>query len=95
MEAIYLLYEFMKRAQDDPMLGPTHISLYTAILVNADSQHPFDPIPMYSKPLMKQAKIAASGTFYKCLKDLKEGAYIEYTSSYNPFLPSLFYLAGG
>jgi hypothetical protein len=92
MEIAGNLHGFMRRVLDDPAIGPTHISLYLAILFNFEEQDYHNPISIFSRDLMKQAKISAIGTYYKCINDLKSGGYIRYTPSYNPFLGSLIYI---
>jgi hypothetical protein len=59
---------------------------------SAKSSAQGNPISIFSRDLMKQAKISAIGTYYKCISDLKSGGYIRYTPSYNPFLGSLIYI---
>lgn len=86
------LLVFMEMAKEDPRIGPSHISLFLAILIVYHSQGYAIPISVFSKDLMKQAKISAVGTYHKCMKDLKEFGYIKYTPSYNPVLGSLIYL---
>ena len=86
------LYDFMDVAKDDPCIGPSHISLYLAILY-LNKEHEFEkPVSVYSRELMKQAKISAIGTYHKCIRDLKDAGYIKYIPSYNPVLGSMIYL---
>ncbi|MEJ0080904.1 MAG: hypothetical protein WDM78_08150 [Puia sp.] len=92
MQIIDHLYHFMNGILEDPRIGPTHISLYVAILTNFRNQSLNDPISVFSRNLMKQSKIAGNGTYYKCLTDLKAAGYIHYIPSSNPFLGSLIYL---
>ncbi len=92
MDLSMALYDFMDMARDDPRIGPTHISLFMAILYSYQQQQCAMPVSVFSKDLMKKAKIAGIGTYYKCMRELKEGGYIKFTPSYNPFLGSLVYL---
>ena len=39
--------------------------------------------------MMKLSKIAALGTYHKCIKDLQDFGYIEYLPSFNPYKGSL------
>lgn len=50
------------------------------------------PVSIYSKELMRQAKISGMATYLKCMRDLNELGYIRYIPSYNPVLGSLVYL---
>jgi len=86
------LYGFMNMIREDPRLGPSHISLYLAILYYYKQQNYHSPISIYSRELKKQARIAAAGTYHKCMQDLEESGYIQYLPSYNPVLGSLIYL---
>ncbi len=86
------LLVFMEMAKEDPRIGPSHISLYISILLEYHRQGYTIPISVFSKVLMRQAKISAVGTYHKCMKDLKEYGYLKYVPSYNPVLGSLIYL---
>ncbi|CAN5389437.1 hypothetical protein BH11BAC5_BH11BAC5_23900 [soil metagenome] len=86
------LYEFMDLIGEDHRIGPTHISLFMAILHVYKKQEYEMPVSVYSRELMKQAKISAVATYHKCLRDLKEAGYIKYIPSYNPVTGSLIYL---
>jgi hypothetical protein len=83
---------FMDRVGEDHRVGPTHISLFLAILYFYRKQEYCMPIYVYRKELMKQAKISAIATYHKAMQDLKLCGYIGYVPSYNPVLGSLVYL---
>lgn len=87
------LFGFMEMIQDNPRIGPSHISLYMAILYTYRQQDSRIPISIFSRDLMKQAKIFGAATYHKCLQDLRECGYIRYVPSYNPVLGSLVYLS--
>jgi hypothetical protein len=55
----------MDRVGEDHRIGPTHISLFLAILYFYRKQEYVMPIYVYRKELMKQAKISAIGTYHK------------------------------
>lgn len=86
------LEEFQSRIADNPQIGPSHISLFIAILHAAASQGFTSPISVFSRDLMKGAKIYGVATYHKCMQELKELGFIEYVPSYNPLLGSLVYL---
>ncbi len=92
MQLSDLIYGFMDAVSDDPRISPAHISLYLAILHFYRKQDWQNPVCVFARELMQQAKIGSSRTYHACLKDLKEGGYIKYVPSYNPFLGSLVYL---
>lgn len=75
-----------------PETGPSHISLYVAILHFASCQSYNNPVTVFSRDLMKRAKIAGFATYHKCMRDLKAIGLINYVPSCNPFLGSLIYL---
>jgi hypothetical protein len=92
MDSHSTLYGFMDRVGEDHRIGPTHISLFLAILYFYRKQEYQLPIYVYRKELMKQAKISADGTYHKGMRELKAYGYIGYVPSYNPALGSLVYL---
>jgi hypothetical protein len=86
------IFRFMDKVGGDHRIGPTHISLFLAILYFYQKQEYAMPVYVYRKELMKQAKISAFGTYHKAMRDLKLYGYIGYVPSYNPVLGSLVYL---
>jgi hypothetical protein len=82
----------MDKVGEDHRIGPTHISLFLAILYFYRKQEYAMPIYVYRKELMKQAKISSFGTYHKGMRDLKLYGYIGHVPSYNPVLGSLVYL---
>ena len=91
MELSVILSGFMKKIAEDSRIGPTHISLYLAILHFYEQQDLRSPISIYSRELMRQAKIS-NRTYHTCMADLRDGGYIKYIPSYNPVLGSLIYI---
>lgn len=89
MDIMSAIFEFMDLAKEDPRIGPSHISLYLAIIQCCKAQDFQLPIAVFSRDLMKGAKISATGTYHKCMRDLKDLGYIQYIPSYNPVLGSL------
>jgi hypothetical protein len=83
---------FLNAVKDDPRAGPTHISLFMAILQAAGGQDVNAAISVFSRDLMKQAKIASIATYRKCIHDLQEMRFINYEPSYNPLFGSLIHL---
>jgi hypothetical protein len=86
------LSDFMGAVTEDPRMGPTHVSLFLAILYFYKKQEFKAPISVYSKELMKQAKISGCGTYHRCIQELNEYGFIKYIPSYNPMLGSLIYV---
>jgi hypothetical protein len=86
------LQDFERSIIEDPRVGPMHICLYVAILHIASVQGFKNPISVFSKDLMKHAKISGIATYTRCIKGLKEFGFIDYVPSFNPLLGSLIYL---
>jgi hypothetical protein len=83
---------FLAGIREDPRIGPTHISLFVAILQYRNDHGFTNPVCVFGKDLMLLAKISAAGTYHRSIRDLHEYGYIQYIPSYNHFLGSLIYL---
>jgi hypothetical protein len=92
MNTAELILGFIARVQDDPTMGPSHIALYVAIVLACERQDGRSPVSVYSRALMRLAKISSAGTYAKCMRDLQASGYIRYIQNYNPALGSLVYL---
>ena len=89
-----MLYErelhcFLQEVRSDGRIGPSHISLFVAILQYAEERGMHNSICVFSKDLMPSAKISTMGTYNKNMWELHEYGYIRYIPSYNHFLGSL------
>jgi len=93
MNSSELILQFVERAGADPILGPSHIGLYLAIVLGYERQGGRSPVSVYSRVLMRVAKVSAAGTYAKCMRDLQAGGHIRYVQSYNPAKASLVYLS--
>jgi hypothetical protein len=69
MDIHSVLYGFMDKVGDDHRIGPTHISLFLAVLYFYRKQGYAMPIYVYRKELTKQAKISAFGTSHRGLRE--------------------------
>lgn len=78
-----LLLNFFNAIREDPRIGPTHISLYAALLALWCKQQFQGVIKITSKSLMAQSKIYGCATYYGALKDLHAFGYIYYQPSFN------------
>ena len=92
MKANENLYQFLRSIREDGRIGPTHISLFVAILQYAEERGMHNPICVFSKDLMPSAKISTMGTYNKNMWELHEYGYIRYIPSYNHFLGSLIFI---
>ena len=88
-----LILGFMARAENDPTMGPSHIGLYLAIVLAYERQGGRGPVSVYSRSLMRVAKVSALGTYFKCIRDLQAGGHIRYIPSYNPRVGTLVFLS--
>jgi hypothetical protein len=87
-----LIARFMTRAADDPMIGPSHIGVYLAIVLAEKRQCPADPVLIHRRPVMRQAKLRGEMTYHKCMRDLQRAGYIRYVPSYDPRAGTLVFL---
>ena len=94
MEVFQPLVKFYDAIEIDPRIGVTHISLYMALLHQWNLNGGVNPIEISRGELMKAAKISSRSTFYRCLNDLNDFMYINYTPSSSKFMLSVYYLRG-
>lgn len=85
------LSRFLNEVGDDGRIGPSHISLYIAILQYAE-RYGENPVCAFSRDLMPLAKISGSATFNKNIWELHKYGYIKYVPSYNHFLGSKIFI---
>ena len=82
MKAISPLAIFFEGIRKDHRISITHIGLF-AVLLEYWQQHEFcNPIEAYSYEIMPLAKISASTTYHKCLRDLHNYGYLRYEPSF-------------
>ena len=79
MNYVYHLNQFLKKVENQETARPTHISLYLSLFHLWNQHHFQNPIAATRVELMHVSKISAKNTFYKCLKDLVDWEWIEYT----------------
>ncbi len=76
------LSDFFSAIETDPRISITHIGIYAALL-QYWSKHRFEnPVHVFSYDIMRIAKISASTTFHKVIRELSEYGYIEYEPSF-------------
>lgn len=82
MEVFKPIAGFFDAIQKDGRISITHIGLYAA-LVQYWQEHGFEnPMQAYSHEVMRVAKISASTTYHKCIRDLHDFGYIDYQPSF-------------
>ncbi len=83
MNYIKHLSTFYTKLYTDNRFTPHHISLYCAIFQTWNIEHFQNPIQVNRHELMKLAKIGSVNTYIRCLKELDQWNFIQYTPSRN------------
>lgn len=82
MEPLKPLASFFNAIAGDPRISITHIGMFAALL-EYWQEHQFQiPFQAFSHEIMKLAKISASTTYHKCIRDLNDFGYIRYEPSF-------------
>jgi hypothetical protein len=92
MGAAETMLIFMRRAKEDPRIGPLHISLYAALLILWIDRGCAHPLSVFSHEVMPYCKITGPATYHRSIRQLAAYGYIRYVPSYNHLLGSLVYL---
>lgn len=82
MEALKPLSDFFLAIENDCRISITHIGIYAALLQYWKEHQYANPFQVFSYEIMEKAKISASTTYHKCIRDLSDYGYIIYTPSY-------------
>jgi hypothetical protein len=85
MNYIKHLKGFYQRMEDDEKITPHHISLYMALFQfwnNARFRGQFD---INRQELMAMSRIGSPHTYARCMKQLNDWGYIEYSASSNRY----------
>ena len=92
MENLRQLSSFFNAIDSDPRISITHIGIYAALL-QYWKVHDFEnPMCVFSYEIMKIAKISASATYHKCIRDLNDFGYLKYEASFKRNKGSHIYL---
>lgn len=92
MEVFQPLADFYEAIGEDGRMGPSHISLYMALLHRWNLAGGENPVVIYRDGIMKAAKISARGTYNKCMRELHCYGYIKYRPSCHPAQGSAVFL---
>lgn len=76
------LSDFFLAIENDPRISITHIGIYAALLQYWSERQFENPIHVFSYEIMKIAKISASATYHKSVRDLSSYGYIRYEPSF-------------
>jgi hypothetical protein len=82
MEQSSLLSKFLSAIDEDPRISITHIGIYVALLEKWRNQNYKGPLQVYSYEIMRLAKISASTTYHKIIRQLSLYGYVKYEPSY-------------
>jgi hypothetical protein len=82
MEAYRAISGFFDAISKDARICSTHIGLYAAIVQYWLLNGCVNPMRAYAHELMPIAKISASTTYHKCIRDLHDFGYILYEPSF-------------
>lgn len=82
MELLKPLSDFFSAIATDPRISITHIGIYAALLQYWSEHHFENPVHVFSYDIMRIAKISASTTFHKAIRELNEYGYIKYEPSF-------------
>lgn len=78
MEQLKPLSDFFVAIKSDPRISITHIGIYAALLQYWKEHNFHTPMKVYSYEIMRIAKISASTTYHKSVRELSEYGYIKY-----------------
>jgi hypothetical protein len=82
MEILKPLSDFFSAIENDPRISITHIGIYAALLQYWQEQRFINPVQVFSYEIMHIAKISASATYHKSIRDLNDFGYIRYEPSF-------------
>ena len=82
MDALQPLSDFFMAIERDPRISITHIGIYAALLQYWKEHQYANPVQVFSYEIMHIAKISASATYHKRIRDLSEFGYIKYEPSF-------------
>lgn len=85
MNYIKQLSRFYEKAQLDPSLSPTQISLFMALFQAWNKARFANSIQITRDEIMSISKISSKATYHKCMTYLHSNHYIYYTPSFNPY----------
>ena len=82
MNQLKPLSDFFNAIAGDPRISITHIGIYAALLQYWSEHHFENPVQVFSYEIMQIAKISASTTYHKSIRDLNSYGYIRYEPSF-------------
>lgn len=82
MESLKPLSDFFIAIKADPRISVTHIGIYAALLQFWKEHDYTNPVYVFSYEVMQIAKVSASTTYHKRIKDLSDFGYLRYVPSF-------------
>src|SRR6185312_14626382 len=82
MEFLKPLSDFFSAIENDPRISITYIGIYAALLQYWKEHDCKNPMQVFSYEIMWIAKISATTTYHKTIKDLNDYGYIRYEPSF-------------
>jgi len=86
------LSHFFSAIENDPRISITHIGIYAALLQYWKEHGCVNPVQVFSYEIMWIAKISASTTYHKAIRELSEYGYLVYKPSFNRKRASRIYI---
>jgi hypothetical protein len=80
--------DFLKLSGTRRNILPSHISLFTALIICCQMQGQKVSFRVTRKDLMRLSAIRSFNTYHKCLRQLVEQGWIDYRPSYNTVIAS-------
>jgi len=78
------IWNFLADVQNDPVIGPIEICVYTALLCVSAKQRYVSEIRISRESIKRICKITSNTTYHKSMKILQSRNHIIYRPSYNP-----------
>jgi hypothetical protein len=82
MEMCRPLAVFFDAIRSDPRICITHIGLFATLVQYWQAHDGVLPLRAYAHEIMPLAKISASTTYHRCIRDLHDFGYIDYRPSF-------------
>jgi hypothetical protein len=79
---------FFEAIRNDRRISVTHIGVYAALVEYWQENGFVNPMEAYSYEIMLLAKLSASTTYHKCIRDLHAYGYVHYEPSFKRNRPS-------
>jgi hypothetical protein len=84
MEICQPIAGFFEAIECDARICSTHIGIYAALVQYWQANGFPNPMQAYAHEIMPLAKISASTTYHRCIRDLHDFGYIFYEPSFKP-----------